>query len=140
MDLVYSVALVVMAVILFVGFLPGNRMAGGRGLASEGMTADLLCVAIASLFAFGIAFGGRFILTMHEQAVGLKELVLVAVTLAACYLIVRRLAPRRRLSGSAEEPTRWGGTSESSPANVAALVSPEHKSGPPSEPPLTKAA
>ena len=97
MDLVCSVALFGLAVILFKLFLLGGRMPDKAGRASEGVTSDLWCVTITGLIAFGTAYGVQFLLTMNEQAFGLKEAVLVAAVLSACFLIVRVLAPRRRL-------------------------------------------
>ena len=140
MDLVYSVALLGLAVILFNGFLLGVRMPDTPGWAAEGVLADLWCTAIAGLIVFGAAFGVRFAVAMNELEFGLKEAALVATVLAACYLIVRMMAPRRRLAEYAGELARRRGASEPSPENVVALGSPEGNDRTPSGPTLPKAA
>jgi len=140
MDLVYSVALLGLAMILFVTLLLGNRMPDQPRWASDGTTAELSCVAVAGLIAYGMAFGVRFVVYTNELVMGPKEIALVAATLAACYLIFRWLAPRRRLAEYAGELARGRGINESSPANGVALASPENKNGPSSEPTLSKAA
>ena len=133
MDLVYSVALLGLAVILFNGFLLGVRMPDTPGWAAEGVLADLWCTAIAGLIVFGAAFGVRFAVAMNELEFGLKEAALVAAVLSACYLIVR-------LAEYAGELARRRGASEPSPENVVALGSPEGNDRTPSGPTLPKAA
>ncbi len=140
MDLVYSVALLGLTVILSIIFMLGIRMPDEPRWASDGLTTDAWCVAIAGLIAYGTAFGVKFVVNMNEQALGLKQVALAAATLAACYLIVRLMAPRRRLAKYAAERARRSGVSESYPENVVALALPVGENRSPSEPTLTKAA
>jgi len=140
MDLVYAVALLGLAVILFVVVLLGNRMPDQPDWASEGMLADLSGVAITGLVAFGMSFGFRFVVSTNELAMGVKEVALVAVTLVAYFLIFRQLAPRRRLREYAAELARRSGMNNPPLTNVATITSPENNNDPSNEPTLPRAA
>lgn len=125
MDLVYSAAFFGLAVILLILLLREDRMLGKFGWASEGVIADLWCVAIAGLIAFGAAFGVQFALTMNEQAFGLTEAALVAAILSVCYLSIRTMAPRPRLAQYTDEFASGHGAGASSPARVITPTSAE---------------
>lgn len=140
MDLVYAVALLGLAVIFFNVFLLGDRMPHKPFWASDGTISDLWCVTITSLIAFGIAFGVQFVLTINEQAFGLTEAALVAAALVVSYLIVRAVAPRRRLAAYAAKLAPESDTGISTPTNVVTLVQRADNTQSTSAPALPKAA
>ena len=140
MDLVYSVAILGLAVNLFVLFLIGERMPNRPGWASNWLASDLSTVAITGLIAFAISFGVRFAMTVNEQAIGLKVAALLAATLAAHYFILRQLAPRRWLAEYAAERARGSNMNELPMANVVSIVAPAGNDGPSGEPTLPRAA
>ena len=140
MDLVYSVAVLGLAVFLFILLLLGDRMPDRPGWAPEGVAADVSTVAVAGLLAFGVAFGVRFFTAIDAMVIGLKEIVLLAAVLAVYYLILRALAPRRRLAQYASERARRSGASASSVENVVALTPANGDDHSPGASTLTKAA
>ncbi len=140
MDLVYSVALLGMAVILFNVFLLGCRMPDQPGWASEGVVSDLWCVSITGLIAFGAAFGVKFVVTMNQQVFGLKEVAVVASVLTVYYLTHRAIARRGRMAQTAGELARGSGVSDSSPATLTTLTSSALYNHSPGEPTLPKVA
>ena len=140
MDLVFSVALLGLAVILFNVFLLGCRMPHQPAWASETVISDLWGVTITGLIAFGTAYGVQFVLIFNEQPFGLMEAALLVAVLFACYLVIRVMAPRRRLAQYAGELARRRGASESSPAHDMTLTSPAGSNRSPGEQTLAKAA
>ena len=110
------------------------------GWASDGVVADVTTVVVTGLLAFGIAFAVRFITSFDAMAIGLKEVVLLAGILAVYYLILRALAPRRRLAQYASERARSSGASASSADNVVALTPANGDGQSPGASTLTKAA
>lgn len=140
MDLVFSVALLGLAVILFNVFVLGCRMPDQPGWASEGVISDLWCVSITGLIAYGGAFGVKFVVTMNQQVFGLKEVALGASVLAVYYLIHRAIAPRRRMAQYAGELAPGRGVSDSSPATLTTLTSSALYNHSPGEPTLPKVA
>ena len=140
MNLVYSVALLGLAAILFVVFLLGDRLPDRAGWMSEGVISDLSSVAIAGLIAFGACFGVRFFVFMGERPFGLKEVALLTMTLVVYYLIFRHLAPRRRLREYAAELARRSASNKPSETNVVTITSPESNHGSSNEPTLPRAA
>lgn len=139
MDLVYSVALFGLSVIVFILVLLGSRMPDQPRWLSEGVSADLVNVTIASLFAFGAAFGFQFVLSVKETVIGLTEVALVAAILTACFVIFRLLAPRRRLAEYAAERARRNAMNE--PGLVSVSTTPPANGNEPSDrPTLPRAA
>ena len=140
MDLVYSVASLGLAVILFVMFLLGARRPDEPGWASGDVISDVWCVSIVGLIAFGTGFGVRFVQSMNQESFGIKEVALISAIMAACYLALQKIAPRRRLAEYAAEFARTSGSSESYRANVVTLASAEGETRSLTEPTLPKAA
>lgn len=140
MDLVYSVALLGLAVILFISFMLGDRNPDRPGWASEGVANDLSSVAIAGLIAFGTCYAFKFGMTIAEQTMGLKVFILLAVTLISYYLILRALAPRRRLAEYAREHARRNNMDEPPQATVVQIAAAGGNNDPSSGPTLPRAA
>ena len=140
MDLVYSVALLGLAVILFVVLMLGDRKPDRPGWASEGMANDLSSVAITALIAVGICYGVKFGMTISEQALGAKVFILLAVTLVACVLTLRTLSPRRRLAEYAAERALKVSISELPRVSVVTVATPGSNNDQPSGPTLPRAA
>ena len=123
MDLVYSVAFFGLAVVGFILVLLGSRMPDQPSWLSEGVSADLVNVTIVGLLAFGAAFGIQFVLSVKETVIGLTEVALVAATLIACFVIIRLMAPRRRLAEYAAEYARRNAMNEPGLVNVSTTPS-----------------
>lgn len=125
MDLVYAVALFSVATVLSVVVLLSSRMPVEPVWATEGLVANVWCVLITGLIAFGACFGVRFFVNISEQFLGFRELGLVVAILAACYMILRQLAPRRRLADYAARLSQSGGNViGASNLDSVAMVSP----------------
>lgn len=140
MDIVYSVALLGLAVVIFIAFLLNDRASDRPGLTSEGMASDLSTVAITGLIAFGLCFGVRFFASANGPAMGLKEVALLAATLTAYYLIYRKLAPRRRIGEYADRHAQGRAISELSSVDIVTVASPADNSDQPVKPGLSRAA
>lgn len=140
MDLVYSVALLGLAVILFIVFMLGDRKPDRPGWASAGVANDLTSVVITALIAVGICYGVKFGMTISEQALGAKVLILLALTLAACVLTLRALAPRRRLAEYAAERALKVSISELPQVSVVTVATADPNNDQPSGPTLPRAA
>ena len=140
MDLVYCVVTLGLAVILFVISLLGARRPDEPGWASGGVISDVWSVTIVGLLAFGVSFGAKFFVKLNQEPFGIKEVALLSAVLAACYLTLRVMAPRRRLAEYAAEIARRSGASESHPANVVPLASAESETRPMTEPTFPRAA
>ncbi len=140
MDIVYSVALLGLAVVLFNVFLLGCRMPDQPGWASEGVISDLWCVSITGLIAFGAAFGVQFILIFKEESFGLMEVAMVASLLAVFYLTHRAITRRGQMAQTAGELARGSRVSDPSPATSTTLRSSALYNHSPGEPTLPKVA
>ncbi len=139
MDLVYTVALIGVAAVLYVVVLLVSRMPDQPGWATELVMNDIANVVITGLAAFAVGYATRFVLTMNELAMGVKEIALIAATLAACYVIIRLLAPRRRLAEYAAELARRNGVTEPALASVSTNP-PAGGNGPSDKPTMPRAA
>lgn len=107
MDLVYCVAFVGVATVLYVVVLLVSRMPDQPSWATELVMNDIANTVITGLVAFAVGYGTRFALDLREEVVGVKEIALTAAILVACFVVVRLLAPRRRLAQyTAELATR----------------------------------
>lgn len=140
MDLVYSVALLGLAVILFVVLMLGDRKPDRPGWASEGMANDLTSVAITALIAVGICYGVKFGMTIGEQKLGPTAFILLALTLAACVVTLRTLAPRRRLAEYAAQHALKASISELPQVSVVTVATADPNNDQPSGPTLPRAA
>ena len=140
MDIVYAVALLGIAVVLFTVFMLLDRAPDSRGWTSDGMLSDLSTVAITGLFAFGLCFGVRFFASATGPAMGIREVALLAATLTAYYLIYRKLAPRRRLAEYADKRAQAPSMKELSSVSVLTPASPVVHGGPSGNPDLPRAA
>lgn len=140
MDIVYSVALLGLAVVLFYVFLLADRRPDRSGWVSDGTVAELSTVLITGLIAFGLCFGVRFFASINELAIGVKEVALLAATLTAYYLILLKLAPRRRLAEHAAALAQRNAMRELSSANIVNLASPADDNDPSNNPGLPRAA
>ncbi len=140
MDIVYAVALLGLAVVLFVVFMLLDRAPDSSGWTSDGMLSELSTVAITGLFAFGLCFGVRFFASAGGLTIGVKEVALLAAILTAYYLIYRKLAPRRRLAEYAEQRAQGSAMKELSPVSVLTPASPAVHGGPSGNPDLPRAA
>jgi len=141
MDIVYSVALLGLAVVLFVVFLLADRRPDRSGWVSDGGTvAELSTVLITGLIAFGLCFGVRFFASINEVAIGVREVALLAATLTAYYLILLKLAPRRRLAEHAAKLAQRSTVTELSSVSIVPLASPADNEGPSNNPRLPRAA
>lgn len=103
MDLVYSVALVGVAAVLYVVVLLVSRMPDQPGWATELVMNDIANVVITGFVAFAVGYGTRFVLDINELVIGVKEIALIAAILVACFVVIQVLAPRRRLAAYAAE-------------------------------------
>lgn len=140
MDLVYSVALLGLAAVLSVFVLLSVRMPVEPVWATEGLVANVWCVAITGLISFGTSFGVRFALTMKAQPLGLREVAVITGLLAVFYGILRWMAPRRPLAGyAAQIAENSGGTRAPSAPEIIELASPVDD-GRPDKPTVPKAA
>jgi len=106
MDLVYCFALLGVAAILYVAILLVSRMPDQPAWATELVMNDLANVIITGLVAFAVGYGTRFALDLSEEVVGVKEIALVGVILAASFVIIRLMSPHRRLAEYAAEFAR----------------------------------
>jgi hypothetical protein len=104
MDLVYSVALFGMATVISLLLFIAVRMPVEPAWASEGLIANVWCVLITGLIAYGGCFGVRFIVDLKDQTIGLPQAAMVIGLLAAFYLIGRAMSPRRLLAKTAAQP------------------------------------
>ncbi len=103
MDLVYAVALLSLAVILF-AVVASQRDAhkpSEPGMSSDSLSNDMLAVTCAGLIAFGTGFGIRFVVGAAWATFGIKEIVLIATVLTASYLTLRALTVLRRAANNA---------------------------------------
>jgi len=125
MYLVYSVALLGLATVIFVIVLVGARAPVKPAWAAHWLVDDMGCVAITALIGFGLIFVGSFVFSVQSQPIELMEITLATGIAAAYYLILRLIAPRRRLAEYAlqrAEPT--GSDREPSSTEIIQLVSP----------------
>jgi hypothetical protein len=140
MDIVYSVALLGLAVVLFFVFLLADRRPDRSDWMSDGMVAELSTVLITGLIAFGLSFGVRFFASANGPAMGIREVALLSATLTAYYLIFLKLAPRRRFAEYAATLAQRSAVTELSSANIVTLASPADNNGPSNNPGLPRAA
>ena len=139
MDLVLCVAFVGVATILYVVVLLVSRMPDQPAWATELVMNDIANTVITGLAAFAVGYGTRFVLTMNELVMGVKEIALIAATLAACFMVIRLLAPRRRLAEYAAEHARRNALTEPALVSVSANP-PANRNGPSDKPTLPRAA
>ncbi len=140
MDIVYSVALLGLAVVLFYVLLLADRWPNRSGWVSDGTVAELSTVLITGLIAFGLCFAVRFFASINEVAIGVREVALLAATLTAYYLILLKLAPRRRLAEYAAALAQGSAVTELSSVSIVPLASPADNDGPSNNPRLPRAA
>ena len=139
MDLVYFVALVGVAAILYVVVLLVTRMPDQPVWATELLMNDIANTVITGLAAFAVGYGTRFVLDINELVMGGKEIALIAAILVACFAVIRLMAPRRRLAEYAAELARRNGVTEPTLARVSTNP-PAGGNGPSDEPNLPRAA
>lgn len=141
MDLVYSVALLGLAMVFSVAVLLGSRKPVEPAWAAEWLVANVWCVSITALIGFGVSFAVRFALTLKLQPIGLVEVALVAGIVSAYCLILRLMAPRRRLAEyAAQLAESTGGAGETSTAEVIEFTPPVRDGRSPDKPTFPKAA
>jgi small-conductance mechanosensitive channel len=139
MDLVFTVVLLSVAAVLYVLVLLVSRMPDQPGWATELVMNDIANTVITGIAAFAIGYGTRFVLSLSQQVVGVKEIALIATTLVGCFVVIRLLAPRRRLAQYAGELARRNAAKE--PALVtASTMPPAGGNGPSGKPALPRAA
>ena len=98
MDLIIAAALLSAAVIVSVFVLLAVRRPVEPLWASEFLVANFWCVAIVALIAFAVCFGARFALNLKSVPLSLGEIALVAGIATASVVVLRLMAPRRRLA------------------------------------------
>jgi hypothetical protein len=141
MDLVYSVAILSVATVLWVVVILAARNPVKPAWAPNWLADDLGCVAVTALIGFGGSFGVSFVFNFKSQPIGLVEIALAAGIASVCYLVVRLMAPRRRLAEYASQlAERTGGDSEASTAGLIQLAPSAAEGQPPHKPTLPKAA
>ncbi|MDH3315487.1 MAG: hypothetical protein OER43_06935 [Gammaproteobacteria bacterium] len=141
MDLVYSAALLGLATVFSVVVLLGARRPVEPAWAAEWLVANVWCVAITALIGFGVSFAVCFALSLKSQPIGLMEIALIAGVASAYYLILRLMAPRRRLAEYASRLAEsTGGDREPSTAEIIQLALPVGDGRSPDKPTLPKAA
>ncbi|MDX1527632.1 MAG: hypothetical protein R3337_03325 [Gammaproteobacteria bacterium] len=136
MDLVYSLACIGLATVLAVLVILAVRRPVAPAWASEGLIANVWCVAITGLIGFGVSLGVRFALTIESQNVGTVEILLSVALLAGYSAILILMAPRRRLAEYARQSAR----AANAPASVAELTVTPSVEVTPADPTLPKAA
>ena len=141
MDLVYSVAILGVATVLWVVVILAARNPVKPAWAANWLVDDLSCVTITALIGFGVSFGVSFAFSLKSQPIGLVEIAVAAAIAFACYLIVRLMAPRRRLAEYASQlAARTAGDGEPSTAGIIQLAPSAGESRSPDNPILPKAA
>ena len=135
MDLVYFVALVGVAAILYVAVMLVSRMPDQPGWATELIMNDIANTVMTGLAAFAVGYGLRFILDVGDEVVGVKEIGLVAAAVVVCFAVIRFMAPKRRLAEYAAELARRNAVLVS----VSTTPPPSGK-GPSDKPTLPRAA
>jgi len=136
MDLVYCVALSGIATVLYFVVLLVSRMPDQPAWATELVMNDISNTVITGLAAFAVGYGTRFVLTINELVMGVREIALIAVTIAACFVIIRLMAPRRRLTQYAAEFARRNAVK----GPAAGGKGPSNNNGPSNRPNLPRAA
>ena len=141
MDLVYSVAFLGLARVITAVVLVGARRPVKPASAEQWLVDDAGCVTITALIGFGAAFAVRFAFSAKSQPIEVVEIALITGIAAACYLILRLMAPRRRLAEYASQRAeRTGSDRQPSTAEIIQLVSPTDEVQPPDNPTLRNAA
>lgn len=141
MDLVFAVTLLGLATVFSVAVLLGSRMPVEPFWAAEWLVANVWCVAITALIGFGVSFAVRFALNLKLQPIGLFEFALIAGIVSAYYLILRLMAPRRRLAEySSQLAESTGDARAASSAEIIHLALPAANGRSPDNPTLPKAA
>ena len=135
MDLVIAVASLGLAAVVSVLIVLGVRKPVEPAWASEGLVANVWCVAITGFIGFGISFAVRFFLTMKWPPLSLIEFAIMIGLLAAFSAVILLMAPRRRLAAYAAEIAALAPAS-----NVVELAAFAADGKPPTNPSLPKAA
>lgn len=110
MDLVYSVALLGLATVITAVVLVGARMPVKPAWAAHWLVDDAVCVTITVLIGFGLSFAASFAYSASSQPIELVEIALISGIAAACYVILRLIAPRRRLAEYASQRAERAGS------------------------------
>lgn len=135
MDLVIAVASLGLATVVSVVVVLGVRRPVEPAWASEGLVANVWCVAITGLIGFGLSFAVRFFLTMKSPPIRFSEIAIIVAIVIACSVAVWLLAPRRRLAAYAAEIAALAPAS-----NVVELAAFAANGKPPTNPNLPKVA
>ncbi|MDX1512482.1 MAG: hypothetical protein R3174_01955 [Gammaproteobacteria bacterium] len=96
MDLVISIALLGMAMVLCVFVFFSVRMPVEPAWAEEWLVANVWCVAITGLLAFGFAFGVKFVVDFDSQTFGWREGILIVGFSAVYCVLIRLMSPLRQ--------------------------------------------
>lgn len=139
MDLVLSVASFSALIVTYSLVLVGARNPRSPWWASEGMVANVWCLLMVGLLAYGICFATRFALTWEKQALGVRELLLSTGIAVAAIVAVSVISPRRRLAAYAARETDAASVIPIGAASAGAS-SPEIQPDPRRGPDLPKAA
>lgn len=136
MDLVYSIACIGLAAVLSVLLILAVHRPVTPPWASENLIANVWCVSITGLIAFGLGFAVRYALTIQSQRLGTVEILLCVGLLAGYAAILVLMSPRRRLADYARQSARAASAS----VPVAELTVTAPVEAKPADPTLAKAA
>ena len=108
MDLVISIALLGMAMVLCVFVFFSVRMPVEPAWAEEWLVANVWCVAITGLLAFGFAFGVKFVVDFDSQTFGWREGILIFGFSAVYFVLMHLMTPLRRSASLAGQAQAMG--------------------------------
>ncbi|MDX1431217.1 MAG: hypothetical protein R3286_02090 [Gammaproteobacteria bacterium] len=98
MEIIYAVALLGACFILAAIVYLGSRMPVTPAWANDTLVANVWCVLIVGLIAFGIGFLVQYAAHWDERTLGARELAILAVLVIGYALVWSALGVRKRLA------------------------------------------